>query len=58
MLRKTGSGTGASTDVLLTVDGEEYWEVAVAFARIRHKGAVKPSRPMSTRWIFDVPWPA
>jgi hypothetical protein len=24
---------------------------------IRHKGAVKPTRPMTTRRIFDVPWP-
>ena len=25
---------------------------------IRHKGAATPTRPMSLRWIFDVPWPA
>ena len=31
-------GTGANKDVLLTVDGDEYWEVALAFTRVRRKG--------------------
>lgn len=30
--------TGAPTDVVLTVDGDNYWEVAVAFARVGRKG--------------------
>jgi hypothetical protein len=31
--------TGAPADVVLTADGEEYWEVALAFARVGRKGA-------------------
>jgi hypothetical protein len=30
--------TGAPADVVLTLDGEEYWEVALGFSRIGTKG--------------------